>query len=100
MAYALDDGEGVFISTHQIAWRNNVADLDPSGFDSFLDYSQLDVMCGGTRRAMAIGVCYPIHVVVGECAAVDLRGVLPINAARMADLSADMFHLGVCDGGD
>jgi len=97
MAYALDDGRSVVISTHPVTMREGIAEIDSVAYSEDLTYSQLDVMCGGTRPKMTIGVCYPIHVAVGEFAAVDLRGVPAINSGQMAPLSAD-FGVGVCDG--
>ena len=81
----------------EVTYSNAPVDFDANGNIHIRQGASAEYV----ESAIPKGVCYMLTKM--PSAVSDFRvtqEVPPINSARMADLSADMFDLGVCDGGD
>jgi hypothetical protein len=91
VAYALDDGEDICLSTSPIQWVNGAADVDPTAFTSWLPYSAWRIIAGDWTEWMTIGDCCECHV--------DFASHRPLgfgfsHSPKSAPLSADVDAFG------
>ena len=100
MSYVLDDGRSIVMSSNPIRMKNGIADVDLDATNDDMTYVQADLAWGPDRETLTVGVCYWHSE---ESVLIDINQMQQepaITAGRMADLSADVFGLGACDGGD